>query len=673
MRTSLSKSVARPRALSAEQRGQRKDARARLAAVRVELRAAHERRRSALVEARAWCKTERVAARDRARMLREKAKADLVAALKRNRENAKAACMGRMAAARALGSEVERMRARRDAERALIAELREVERAHKAREKAAPSKDRHETDDEVRAQVATMPWGLGPLFEQVKTKIKPSTSETRTEALLRYAEQNPEELLAVSAHPHDRAVQQLEVAERALAKEAVCSSCTTPSPSAAANAFAAKKAARIARLRDRAAKKATEAATADAKARAIANVIPMGQPILVGHHSERRHRRDLGKIQKGFSEAVKLRDESKQLERRAERADKSTAISSDDPDAIAKLKAKLEELDQRRDKMVAANKVIRTGKNADLTRSLEALGFSALESARLIVPDFMGRTGFPDYAFKNAASEVQRLKRRIADLEADARRPKRAPEMIGDVRIEEVDNRVRIVFPSKPSEATRSALKSAGFHWSPQVGAWQRMVSQAATLAARRIVNEAAGAVSANQNTRAVVAPTPASPATRPAPAREPEKKVKGEGLDTTKIAARIRDEIKEAVKAGTLPKAKYSVRTDKYSMGSSISVEASALPFPVLNPDAFYVRPGETFLSYDSEHFRSRLTPDAQRVERVLNEIVNAYHWDKSDSSTDYYNERFARYVKVDEDADQRKLLTAAKLAAARAITGSS
>jgi hypothetical protein len=382
--------------LSAERRGQRKEARARLAAIRVELRNARERRRAAIVEAKEWCRAERVRARERARMLREKAKADLHQALKQSRENAKAACIERMALARALDSEGERARARRDAERMLLAELREVEREHKERAKVAPSHDRPETDDEVRTQIGAMPWGLGPLFEQVKGKLKPAPKETRTEALLRYAEKNPEELLAVGGHEHDRAVQQLEQVERAVAKEAGCSSCATPSASSASSAYAAKKAARIDRLRARADAKAAAAANANQAARAIADRIPMGQPILVGHHSERRHRRDLGKIQRGFSDAVKLNDEAKQLERRAARAEKSTAIASDDPDAIAKLKTKLDELDKRRDLMVDANKIVRTAKSADLMGKLQALGLSAHESAKLIVPDAMGRTGFPD-------------------------------------------------------------------------------------------------------------------------------------------------------------------------------------------------------------------------------------------------------------------------------------
>jgi hypothetical protein len=147
-----------------------------------------------------------------------------------------------------------------------------------------------------------------------------------------------------------------------------------------------------------------------------------------------------------------------------------------------------------------------------------------------------------------------------------------------------------------------------------------------------------------------------------------PRHAEKGEGLDTAQIAKAIREEIKAAVKSGALPKAKYSVKTDRYSMGSSITVEASKLPFPTLNPDAFRVDPGANWLTFDSARFRSRFTPKAQDVERKLSAIVNAYHWDRSDSSTDYYDERFARHVNLTEDAGEWKRVEAAKVAAARA-----
>jgi len=150
--------------------------------------------------------------------------------------------------------------------------------------------------------------------------------------------------------------------------------------------------------------------------------------------------------------------------------------------------------------------------------------------------------------------------------------------------------------------------------------------------------------------------------------ARRPQPPVKAPELeDTAEIAKRIRDDIKAAVAANELPRARYSVQTKTYSMSSTIHVEASKLPFPVRNPEAFRVRKGETWVSFDREHFTSRFTPEAQSVLTKLEAIVNAYHWDRSDPVTDYYNARFHRTVRVTEDAAMWKAIAAAKVEAAR------
>ena len=47
-------------------------------------------------------------------------------------------------------------------------------------------------------------------------------------------------------------------------------------------------------------------------------------------------------------------------------------------------------------------------------------------------------------------------------------------------------NRLQIIFDDKPDEATRSALKSNGFRWSPRNNAWQRQLTDNAERAARR-------------------------------------------------------------------------------------------------------------------------------------------------------------------------------------------
>ena len=62
------------------------------------------------------------------------------------------------------------------------------------------------------------------------------------------------------------------------------------------NHFEEKRAARIQRLIERANKKEAESNFRFEKAHNMASVIPFGQPILVGHHSERRDRNYRNKI-----------------------------------------------------------------------------------------------------------------------------------------------------------------------------------------------------------------------------------------------------------------------------------------------------------------------------------------------------------------------------------------
>lgn len=69
---------------------------------------------------------------------------------------------------------------------------------------------------------------------------------------------------------------------------------------------------------------------ADEEARASA----MGQSVLVGHQSERRHRRDLDRIDRKASDADGPADD---LRRGAETI--GSTVSSEDPDAIDKLEA----------------------------------------------------------------------------------------------------------------------------------------------------------------------------------------------------------------------------------------------------------------------------------------------------------------------------------------------
>lgn len=92
------------------------------------------------------------------------------------------------------------------------------------------------------------------------------------------------------------------------------------------------------------------------------------------------------------------------------------AIKSDDPDAIAKLQAKLDYLMAYQALMVKANKALRAGKDEVLMQ----MGFpdSAIEGLKQ--PDYAGRIGFADYMTANNNGEITRTRKRLKALQDEA-------------------------------------------------------------------------------------------------------------------------------------------------------------------------------------------------------------------------------------------------------------
>ena len=71
---------------------------------------------------------------------------------------------------------------------------------------------------------------------------------------------------------------------------------------------------RAERLEERAGAAHRQSEQAHRRADAIVSMIPLGQPILVGHHSEKRHRRDLDKMGRAMDTAVEEWRKAQRLE-----------------------------------------------------------------------------------------------------------------------------------------------------------------------------------------------------------------------------------------------------------------------------------------------------------------------------------------------------------------------
>ena len=164
-------------------------------------------------------------------------------------------------------------------------------------------------------------------------------------------------------------------------------------------------------------------------------------------------------------------------------------ISSDDPNAIEKLKLKLEGLEADQEYMKIVNAYYRkhktlegyTGMSDDTRRKLEA-GMVCWNGKK-----------FPPYqswALSNNNANMKRIRERIAALE---KRREVAPTLEGwefdggRVEMNADENRVQIFYDEKPDAELRAELKHQGFRWAPSQGAWQRQLNANGIRAAKAV------------------------------------------------------------------------------------------------------------------------------------------------------------------------------------------
>lgn len=159
------------------------------------------------------------------------------------------------------------------------------------------------------------------------------------------------------------------------------------------------------RYREWAEKRDAKADAAYEGVQAITERIPFGQPILVGHHSEKSARADQRRIEAGMNsfcenaaKAERMREKADNIERQARQA-----IYSDDADAIERLTEKLAKLEAQREAVKA--------KNAEWLKEhkAETKGMSAYEKDRA--------RPYPGYVLTNLGGVITNTRKRIAELE----------------------------------------------------------------------------------------------------------------------------------------------------------------------------------------------------------------------------------------------------------------
>lgn len=228
--------------------------------------------------------------------------------------------------------------------------------------------------------------------------------------------------------------------------------------------YEARRQARYDRLLAATEKAEQESASNWNQAHAMASVIPFGQPILVGHYSEKRDRNYRSRIKSKSRKGYELYQKAAELRSRAESVQGNDAIFSDDPEATDKLSEKIAKLEE----LQAAYKAVNAAYKKFLKNPATLDGADLPESTKNLIrefkPGWSGDQPIPSYRLTNNSANIRRLKERAQVVE-QKQAAQDTQEEIDGVRIEysPSENRIRIYYPGRVPLETYKTLKQHGF------------------------------------------------------------------------------------------------------------------------------------------------------------------------------------------------------------------
>lgn len=209
----------------------------------------------------------------------------------------------------------------------------------------------------------------------------------------------------------------------------------------------------------------------DAARSAVAG-IPFGQPILVGHHSEGRHRAALKRSDNNMRAAV----ESHEMAQRHSSVAASlqialdTSIYSDDTDAVEALEKRIAEREAESERMRLVNKAhakfMKTGKLDEALTAAEKVLVQTYKPPYSFEP-----RPYPPYKLSNLRGRITADKKRLEVIKRRNARSERAAQAGGCVVEKSASGEhCQVTFAEKPDRSVLVALRSAGFHFSG--GSW---------------------------------------------------------------------------------------------------------------------------------------------------------------------------------------------------------
>lgn len=283
--------------------------------------------------------------------------------------------------------------------------------------------------------------GANKEAKALETKTSLEDAEAKyNEVLKRYNENDRKRWQSgLSNHEYYKAYDEAEKAKKELttARREYAESIMSNFEAVEENPYEERQEARRARYEELSEKAGKESEAVYKQSHDMISAIPMGQPILIGHHSEKRDRAYRQRAWDKLGKSFELSKKSDYYAGKAKSVGKA-GISADDANAIAKLAQKYKSGVTSAEKRRIIDRVIDIHKNAKRAA------------------DTTAQTDYSDLGF-----QVERN----ADM-----------------------NRLQLKFNGKPDEKTRSILKSNGFRWSPTQGAWQRQLNGNSEYGLKRVV-----------------------------------------------------------------------------------------------------------------------------------------------------------------------------------------
>ena len=203
--------------------------------------------------------------------------------------------------------------------------------------------------------------------------------------------------------------------------------------------------------------------------------IPFGQPILVGHHSERAHRAAIKRADNAMNRACESSNMAEHHHEKASGIQRQLdrSIFSDDDNAIQELEKRIAGREKERTFNNAINKIIRRKPKNESTpekvEELAALKINAATAQKLFTPDY-GQIGIPSYVNANLSGNISSDKKRLVRIKAQAVLNEAAEESENGISIIERNGWCVVTFAEKPDYGIIKKLKAAGFHWAR--GSW---------------------------------------------------------------------------------------------------------------------------------------------------------------------------------------------------------